>query len=76
VLDHSARYFPNSEFEDVGDPAGESRSETDERSCFEVLWAKGIEITGGLQAPSIRTDCVRRPMPMVCRRSISILAVG
>lgn len=62
VLDHSARYFPNSEFEDVGDPAGESRSETDERSCFEVLWAKGIEITGGLQAPSIRTDCVRRPL--------------
>src|SRR5262245_19057563 len=60
VLDHSARYFPNSEFEDVGDPAGNSRAETDERTCFDILHGKDIQIEPGLQTPTIRQECVRR----------------
>jgi len=62
VLDHSARYFPGSEFEDIGDPAGVSRAETDERSCYDILRGKGVLIDPGLQAPQIRQECVRRQL--------------
>lgn len=62
VLEHSARHFPDSMFEDVGDPAGEGRSQTDERTCFEIMHAKGIQITAGLQSPTIRFESVRRPL--------------
>lgn len=62
VLQHSAQHFPDSEFVDIGDPAGESRGETDERSCFEILHGKGIYIEGGLQTPTIRFESVRKPL--------------
>jgi len=62
VLSHSSRYYPDSEFVDVGDPAGEARSETDERTCFDICHAKGIMIEAGLQSPTIRQESVRRPL--------------
>lgn len=62
VMSHSSQHFPDSEFIDVGDPAGESRSETDERTCFSILHGKGIMIESGLQSPQIRQESVRRPL--------------
>ncbi len=62
VLTHSGQYFPDSEFIDIGDPAGESRSETDERTCFDILHGKGILIEAGLQTPQIRFESVRKPL--------------
>ena len=62
VLEHSARHFPGTEFIDIGDPAGSQRAQTDERTCFQILWSKGIEIEPGLQDPTIRQECVRKPL--------------
>jgi len=42
VIEMSGRNFPGFTFEDVGDPAGKSRSATDERSCYDILAAKGV----------------------------------
>ena len=63
VLEHSTRCFPmGAEFIDIGDPAGEQRAQTDERTCFEILWAKGIEIEGGDQNLAIRLESMRKPL--------------
>ncbi len=62
VLRHSAQFYPDSEFVDVGDPAGEARAETDERSCFDILHSKGILIEAGLQTPVMRFESVRKPL--------------
>lgn len=50
------------EFIDIGDPAGEQRSQTDEKTCFEILQAKGIQIEGGYQDPNIRIEAVKKPL--------------
>lgn len=62
VLSHSTQYFPDTEFIDTGDPAGTSRSETDERTCFDILHTKGIAIDPGMQSPQIRQECVRKAL--------------
>lgn len=62
VLDHSARWYPDFEFWDVGDPAGAQRAQTDERTCFEILRRKGIAVEPGLQTLAIRLESVRKPL--------------
>ncbi|MBB2200718.1 hypothetical protein [Gluconacetobacter tumulisoli] len=62
VMQHSARHYPRSVFIDVGDPAGTQRAQTDERTCFEILHAKGIAIEPGQQGLAIRLESVRRPL--------------
>lgn len=63
VLEHCARTFQRgARFEDYGDPAGQSRAQTDERSCFEIMQAKGIDILPGEQTPLIRIESVRKPL--------------
>lgn len=47
------------QFEDVGDPAGNSRSQTDEKTCFDVLRGKQIIIQGGEQTLSMRLESVK-----------------
>lgn len=47
---------------DRGDPAGMSGSQTDEKSCFQILQAKGIDIETGEQSPSIRIESVKKPL--------------
>ena len=42
VSDYSKQHFRGFIFEDVGDPAGRSRSQTDEKSCMDILAGKGI----------------------------------
>jgi hypothetical protein len=48
VKDFSAQNFPHFDFEDVGDPAGSSRSQTDEKSCMDILGTKGIHCRSAL----------------------------
>ena len=62
VLEHSAVYFDGHEFEDTGDPAGMSRSWNDERTYFEILHAKNINIVPGEQGMAIRLESVRKPL--------------
>jgi hypothetical protein len=62
VLTHSSLYFPNTEFIDIGDPAGLARSPTDERTCFQILNSKGIDIEPGEQNPVLRWESVRKPL--------------
>lgn len=65
VIEHSTLNFPGREFIDIGDPAGNQRSQVDERTCFQILWSKGIEIEAGLQTEALRLECVRKPLSML-----------
>lgn len=62
VISFSGQNYPDADFIDVGDPAGESRAQTDERTCFQILQAKGIDIEGGEQNITIRLESVRKPL--------------
>jgi len=42
VVDFCNREFQGFLYEDVGDPAGRSRAQTDEKSCMDILATKGI----------------------------------
>ena len=62
VTEHVAQKYPKATFEDYGDPAGETRSQTDEKTCFEILRGKGISITAGEQTPTLRIESVKKPL--------------
>lgn len=62
VAEHSARYYSSCEFWDVGDPAGGQKSQTDEKTCFQILRGKGIMIEPGIQTLQIRLESVRKPL--------------
>lgn len=62
VIAHCSQHYPDFDWEDVGDPAGEQRSQTDEKTCFQILHSKGINIEGGIQSMAIRLESVRRPL--------------
>jgi hypothetical protein len=60
VLNHCARNFRGEvQFEDWGDPAGKQRAQTDSRTCFEIMHAKGIMVDGAPQDPQLRQESVR-----------------
>ncbi|HWG75353.1 MAG TPA: hypothetical protein VN660_00995 [Steroidobacteraceae bacterium] len=58
--------WPGFKFEDWGDPAGEQRSamsaDRAEKTCFDILQAKGIQIRGGEQNITARLESVRKPL--------------
>ena len=62
VVGYCNQMYPGYDFQDFGDPAGDSRSQVDERTCFQILRTKGIMIEPGDQQPGIRIECVRRPL--------------
>jgi hypothetical protein len=64
VIEHSARYYPESKFDfwDVGDPAGMSKNPTDMRTYFQIIQGKGIPIEPAIQTLSIRLESVRKPL--------------
>lgn len=63
VLEHCSRSFRGQvSFDDYGDPAGQTRAQTDEKTCFEIMQAKGIAIEPGLQTLRIRLESVRKPL--------------
>lgn len=64
VLEHCSKAFrgANVTFDDLGDPAGDARAQTDERTCFEILQSKNINIVGGEQNIAMRLESVRKPL--------------
>jgi hypothetical protein len=62
VLDHSAARYPGFEFEDVGDPAGAQRSQSDEKTCFQILHAMDILIEPAIQSMTVRLGSVERAL--------------
>src|SRR5262249_17881662 len=62
VREHSARYYPRFEFWDVGDPAGAQRSQSDMKTCFQILHSKGMMIEPAIQTLQIRLESVRKPL--------------
>jgi hypothetical protein len=62
MIEFQGRHFAHNEFIYVGDPAGNTRSQTDERTCFDILHAKGIPVEPGLQSPQIRQESIRKPL--------------
>ena len=62
VLDYCTRKYPSFKFEDYGDPAGNQRSQVDERTCFDILKAKNIMIKDGEQSVMRRLESVRKAL--------------
>lgn len=62
VLSYCSQVYPDYQFIDIGDPAGMSRSESDERTCFEILHGKGIQVEPGNQSLTMRLECVKFPL--------------
>ncbi len=62
VLNHSSKYYRGFEFEDSGDPAGQQRAQTDEKTCFQIIQSKGINIYPSEQDLTIRLESVRKPL--------------
>ena len=62
VLAHCSQAYSDFKFTDTGDPVGESTSETDEKTCFKIPQAKGINIEAGEQTPTIRVESVKKPL--------------
>ena len=62
VLRFSNEKFSGFEFIDYGDPAGQQKSQTDEKTCFQILQAKGIEISAGEQTEALRIESVKKQL--------------
>lgn len=62
VLLFCAGKYPDYEWEDTGDPAGGQRAQTDERTCFAVMFGKGINVFPGVQTLAARLESVRKPL--------------
>jgi hypothetical protein len=71
VLGHCARNWSKAklgwepEWQDVGDPAGMQRVQTDAKTCFQILGSKGIFAEAGEQTLTIRLESVRRPLTTI-----------
>jgi len=62
LITYCNQHYPDFIFQDFGDPAGDARSQVDEKTCFQILRSKGIMIEPGTQEPGIRIEAVRKPM--------------
>lgn len=63
VLEYCGRVFKGqADFDDLGDPAGQGRAQTDERTCFEIAQAKGIDMRAGVQTLQLRLESLRKPL--------------
>jgi hypothetical protein len=66
VLLHQAQKYSGWKFEDYGDPAGVARSpmsaDKDEKTCFDILRGKGIEVQASEQNPTIRWESIKKPL--------------
>ena len=66
VLEMSEQRFSGFLFEDYGDPAGQQRSamtaDKDEKTCFDILRGKGINIQPAGQNLTLRLESVRKPL--------------
>lgn len=62
MLQFQNQYYRSYTFEYFGDPAGNQKAQTDEKTCFQILSSKGIHIAPGEQDPTIRFESVRKPL--------------
>ena len=62
VLEHSAQHYQGCEFIDIGDPAGNQRAQTDEKTCFEIARSKGIFMRPAPQTLRLRLEGTRKPL--------------
>jgi hypothetical protein len=64
VLKYCSVNMPGDKWEyiDIGDPAGNTASQTDEKTCFQILRGKGIKIQPGHQGLEMRLESVRYPL--------------
>lgn len=62
VITHCSQHYPDFEWLDIGDPAGEQRSQTDTKTAFQIMHSKGIMIEGGMQSMAVRLESVRKPL--------------
>lgn len=66
---HTAKEYGGYSIRDYGDPAGMQRSamtaDKDEKTCFDILKGKGIEIQSSEQNPTIRIESVRKPLTAI-----------
>lgn len=63
VLRYTSQVFAKQpRYIDIGDPAGMQRSQTDEKTCFQILHAKDILIEPGIQSLAMRLESVRKPL--------------
>lgn len=62
VISYCAKRYPMYKFIDYGDPAGTQRSQTDEKSCFQILHSKNIEILPAKQDYTLRLESVRKAL--------------
>jgi hypothetical protein len=60
VKEHCARHYPQFEFRDVSDPAGQHKAQTDEQTCYQIARAEGIYMIPGLQTFQIRREAVMK----------------
>lgn len=65
VIRFSNEKFFGYQFVDYGDPAGTQKSQTDEKSCFQILQAKGIAISSGEQTPTLRIESVKKQLSVL-----------
>lgn len=60
VASESRTWFPGYQFNDIGDPAGNQRSQTDEKSCNDILREKyGINVMPGPVSFTERDEALR-----------------
>jgi hypothetical protein len=62
VLQHAQLFYPNMKFIDYGDPAGSQRAQTDEKTCFQILYSKNIPIEPAEQELTLRIESVKKPL--------------
>ena len=62
VISYCAKRYPMYKFIDYGDPAGTQRSQTDEKSCFQILHSKNVEILPAKQDYTLRLESVRKAL--------------
>ena len=61
VQSESATWFPGFQFNDIGDPAGNQRAQTDEKSCNDILRdLYGIRVSPGVVSFTARDEALRK----------------
>ena len=60
---HTAANWQGHDFIDIGDPAGNTPAQTEEKTCFQILKAKNIDIEASpTQDPTLRIESVKKPL--------------
>ena len=62
VLRHCGENLAGYKFSDEADPAGDTRSQTDEKTCYQIMQAKSIEPQPGSQDLTKRMESVKKPL--------------